>query len=455
MSKILVVDDDRMTLELMREVFQNNSYEVETAINGLEAYNKIKEFEPDIILSDLQMPEMDGMALLENLKEDFADLALVFITADDSIETAVNAMKKGAKDYILKPIRLDEVLKKIGNLAEYQSLKKENEYLRSKLEDKFNFSKIIGKNKKMFEMYNLIKDISETNATVLILGESGTGKELIANAIHFNSDRAKKPFVKVNCAVLSENLLESELFGHIKGSFTGAIRDKIGRFEQADGGTFFLDEIGDISLNMQVKLLRVLQEGEFERVGDLTTRKVNVRIIAATSRNLQEMMKTGEFRQDLYYRLNVIPITVPSLRERRDDIPLLLDHFIKKFSDSFKKEILEISDAAMQLLMNYSWPGNIRELENFIERTVILNKNNEITIDQIPDHVKSKSNDGFDSEDPFQLDYNKSLTDMVDHYEKGLITEALNQYDGNKLKTASALQIHRSTFMSKIKKYEL
>lgn len=454
MSRILVVDDDRMTLELMREVFQNNSYEVDTASNGLEAYNKIKEFEPDIVLSDLQMPEMDGMGLLENVKEEYPDLALVFITADDSIESAVNAMKKGAKDYILKPIRLDEVLKKIGNLSDYQSLKKENEYLRSKLEDKFNFSQIIGKNDKMLDMYNLIKDISGTNATVLILGESGTGKELIANAIHFNSDRAKKPFVKVNCAVLSEHLLESELFGHVKGSFTGAIRDKIGRFEQADGGTFFLDEIGDISLNMQVKLLRVLQEGEFERVGDLTTRKVNVRIIAATSRNLQEMMKTGEFRQDLYYRLNVIPINVPSLRERRDDIPLLIDHFIKKFADTFKKEISHIEPEAMNLLSQYSWPGNIRELENLIERTVILNKDKVVNVNTLPDYI-FKSADKSEQQDIFKLDLNKSLTDMVDEYERAIIVEALKMYDGNKLKTASALKIHRSTFMSKIKKYEL
>jgi two-component system response regulator AtoC len=393
---------------------------------------------------------MDGIKLLDMVTKKHSDIAVIMITAHGTIETAVETMKKGAKDYILKPLRLDEILAKVETISQLKSLMKENQYLREKLSQKYNFNNIIGKNKKMLELFDLIKDIAKTNSTILINGESGTGKELIANAIHFNSDRIKKPFVKVNCGVLAENLLESELFGHMKGSFTGAIRDKLGRFEIANGGTIFLDEIGDISANMQLKLLRVLQEGEFERVGGTETLKVDVRIIAATNRDLAQMMLNGEFRQDLYYRLNVIPLEVPPLRERKDDIPLLISHFLEKFNKHFNKKIDVIEDDAMKCLQNYSWQGNIRELENLIERSVVLNKTGKLTVKDFPHYVVNSEDDL-----SFEFDADGSLIDIVDSYEKQIILRALKENNFNKLRTAEKLGIHRSTFMSKLKKFDI
>ncbi|MFZ0388961.1 MAG: sigma-54 dependent transcriptional regulator, partial [Calditrichia bacterium] len=422
-----------------------------TARNGVEALENIRSIEPDILISDMVMPEMDGIKLLDTVRKKHQDIAVIMITAHGTIETAVDAMKMGAKDYILKPLRLDEILAKVETISQLKSLMKENQYLREKLSQKYNFNNIIGKNRKMLELFDLIKDIAKTSSTVLITGESGTGKELIANAIHFNSERIKKPFVKVNCAVLAENLLESELFGHVKGAFTGAIRDKLGRFELANGGTIFLDEIGDISANMQLKLLRVLQEGEFERVGGTDTIKVDVRIIAATNRDLQEMMSQGTFRQDLYYRLNVIPLEVPPLRERRDDIPLLISHFLDKFNKQFNKEIDVIEDDAMESLQNYQWQGNIRELENLVERAVVLNKSGRLTVKDFPAYLYQQESGGGEAE----LDLDKSLTDMVDVFERRIILKALRENNFNKLRTAEKLGIHRSTFMSKLKKYDI
>ena len=300
-TSILIVDDEMDALDLMEELFIKHGYETYTASNGVEALNLISEIEPDIVISDMVMPEMDGIKLLDMMSKKHPEIAVIMITAHGTIETAVETMKKGARDYILKPLRLDEILAKVETISQLKSLMKENQYLRDKLSQKYNFNNIIGKNRKMLELFDLVKDIAKTNSTILITGDSGTGKELIANALHFNSDRVKKPFVKVNCGVLAENLLESELFGHVKGAFTGAIKDKMGRFEISNGGTIFLDEIGDISPNMQLKLLRVLQEGEFERVGGTETIKVDVRIIAATNRDLAGMMLKGEFRQDLFF----------------------------------------------------------------------------------------------------------------------------------------------------------
>jgi len=446
----LIVDDEMDALDLMEELFLKHGYETFTARNGIEAMPIISENEPDILISDMVMPEMDGIKLLEMVTKKYPDIAVIMITAHGTIETAVETMKKGAKDYILKPLRLDEILAKVETISQLKSLMKENQYLREKLSQKYNFNNIIGKNGQMLELFDLIKDIAKTNSTVLITGESGTGKELIANAIHFNSDRIKKPFVKVNCGVLAENLLESELFGHVKGSFTGAIRDKLGRFEIANGGTIFLDEIGDITSNMQLKLLRVLQEGEFERVGGTDTLKVDVRIIAATNRNLNEMMMKGQFRQDLYYRLNVIPLEVPPLRERKDDIPLLITHFLDKFNKQFSKKIDFIEDEAMRYMQNYSWPGNIRELENLLERAVVLNKTGRLTVKDFPLVVMKQ-----EGEIEVNLTADGSLTDLVDVYEKQIILKALRENNYNKLRTAEKLGIHRSTFMSKLKKYDI
>jgi two-component system response regulator AtoC len=449
-TRILIVDDEVDALDLMEELFLKHGYETFTARNGMEALAIINDQEPDILISDMVMPEMDGIKLLEVIGKKYPDISVIMITAHGTIETAVETMKKGAKDYILKPLRLDEILAKVETISQLKSLMKENLYLRDKLSQKYNFNNIIGKNRKMLELFDLIKDIAKTNSTVLINGESGTGKELIANAIHFNSERIKKPFVKVNCGVLAENLLESELFGHVKGSFTGAIRDKMGRFEIANGGTIFLDEIGDISPNMQLKLLRVLQEGEFERVGGTDTIKVDVRIIAATNRDLNTMMMKGEFRQDLYYRLNVIPLEVPPLRERKDDIPLLITHFLDKFVKQFKKKIESIDDDVMKCLQYYNWQGNIRELENILERAVVLNKTSKLTLKDFPPYVVQQEGDIH-----VDLDADGNLIDIVDSYEKQIILKALRENNYNKLRTAEKLGIHRSTFMSKLKKYEI
>ncbi len=446
-TKILIVDDEVDALELMKELMETRGYEPVTAQNGLEALNLIRETEPDIVISDIRMPEMDGMQLLEEVSKKYPGLPVIMVTAHGTIETAVEAMKMGAKDYILKPLRLDEILTKIETIAQLRNLVKENEYLRSKLASRFDFKNIIGKSEKMMDLFKLILDVAPTSTSVLIQGENGTGKELIANAIHFSSPNVKKPFIKLNCGVLVETLLESELFGHVKGAFSGAIKDKIGRFEMANGGTLFLDEIGEISQNMQVKLLRVLQEGEFERVGGTETLKVDVRIIAATNKNLEEEIEKGNFRQDLFYRLNVIPIYVPPLRERKEDIRLLVDHFLEKYTKTYNKSVERVGDDVIAALEEYEWPGNIRELENMIERAMVLNKTGKLTIDAFPENITRKKKN-------FVI-YNEEagLGDAVDEFERKLILSELQRYRGNKLKTAKALKVHRSTLMSKLKKY--
>ena len=448
-SKVLIVDDDLDALEMMQDLFETKGYISITARNGLEALEAIKNQEPDIILSDIRMPEMDGMELLRILTKEYPHIPVIMITAHGTIKTAVEAMKVGAKDYILKPLSLDEILAKVERITQLNTLIKENEYLLNKLQQTYDFTNMIGKTEKIQELFRLIKDVAATNTTVLIDGESGVGKELIANAIHYNSPRVKRPFVKVNCGVLAESLLESELFGHVRGAFTGAIKDKIGRFEMANGGTLFLDEIGDISLNMQLKLLRVLQEGEFERVGGTETLKVDVRIVAATNKDLKKAIKEGTFRQDLYYRLNVIPILVPPLRERREDIKYLVNHFIEKFNRVYGKSIREIEPRAMEIIENYDYPGNIRELENLIERIVVLDKKSKISVSDLPDSVRQASGE-FDDE---TIDFDKGLGNLVEDYERNLILKALEQNSFNKLQTAKMLNMNRGTLMSKLKKY--
>ncbi len=448
-TKILIVDDEVDALELMQDLFDSKGYYSVTAKNGLEALNKIRESEPDIIISDIRMPEMDGMQLLEVVSNSYSQIPVIMVTAHGTVETAVDAMKMGAKDYILKPLSLDEILIKVENIAQMRNLKKENEYLRQKLESRFDFKNIIGQSEEITKLFKMIRDIAPTNTTVLIHGDNGTGKELIANALHFNSPNVKRPFIKLNCGVLAESLLESELFGHIRGAFTGAIKDKIGRFEMADGGSLFLDEIGDISPNMQVKLLRVLQEGEFEKVGGTETIKVDVRIIAATNKDLESEIKENNFRQDLYYRLNVIPLYVPQLRERKDDIKLLVDHFLEKFNSLYNKEIKNINDDVLPALEAYDWPGNIRELENLLERTVVLNKTGTITLDEFPESISMKHRQ--------TVEYSEEdgLSSAVNEYERALIISELKKNNKNKFQTAKKLKINRSTFMSKLKKYNI
>jgi two-component system, NtrC family, response regulator AtoC len=446
-TKILIVDDDVDALELMEELFESKGYDPLTASNGIEALNLVRDEDPDMVITDIRMPDMDGMQLLEELSKRHPQIPVIMVTAHGTIEAAVEAIKMGAKDYILKPLRLDEILAKVETISQLRSLEKENEYLRSRLQTRFNVKNIIGKSEKINQLFKLIHDVAPTNTTILIQGENGTGKELIANAIHFNSPNLKKPFIKLNCGVLAENLLESELFGHVKGAFTGAIKDKIGRFELANGGTLFLDEIGDISLNMQVKLLRVLQEGEFERVGGTETLKVDVRIITATNRDLEARINDGKFRQDLYYRLNVIPIQVPPLRERKDDIKLLVEHFIEKFEDVHNKKIESIDKDAIAALEDYDWPGNIRELENYVERSIVLNKTGSITKSDFPQAI-AQSQKTF-----VEYDESTGLGGAVDMFERQLILSELKRNSGNKAKTATSFKVNRSTFMSKLKKY--
>ncbi len=448
-TKILVVDDEVDVLELMCELFESRGYEPLTATNGVEALTVIREDEPDMVITDIRMPDMDGMELLKVISKNYSNIPVIMVTAHGTIETAVEAIKMGAKDYILKPLRLDEILAKVETIAQLKNLEKENQYLKSRLANRFNVKSIIGKSEKMNELFKLIHDVAPTSITVLIQGENGTGKELIANAIHYNSPNVNKPFIKLNCAVLAETLLESELFGHVKGSFTGAIKDKVGRFELANRGTLFLDEIGEISPNMQVKLLRVLQEGEFERVGGSETLKVDVRIIAATNQNLEEKIREGTFRQDLYYRLNVIPIYVPHLRERKDDIELLVSHFLEKFDEVYKKNIVKIEPDVIRALEEHEWPGNIRELENYMERAIVLSKNKVLTMNDFPDTITRKQT--------AVVEYNEEdgLMSAVESYEKELILSELEKNRGNKARTAQKFKINRSTFMSKLKKYEI
>ena len=451
-TKILIVDDEIDALELMQELFESKGYVPITATNGLEALNLIRSQEPDLVLTDIRMPEMNGMQLLEVMNKEYPNIPVIMVTAHGTIETAVEAMKLGAKDYILKPLRLDEILAKIERITQLSSLIKENEYLLSKLQQTYDFTNMIGKTDKIQKLFRLVEEVAATNTTVLIRGESGTGKELIANAIHYNSLRVKRPFIKINCGVLAESLLESELFGHVRGAFTGAIKDKIGRFEMANGGTLFLDEIGDISLNMQLKLLRVLQEGEFERVGGTETIKVDVRIIAATNKDLEKAMEEGSFRQDLYYRLNVIPIEVPPLRERAEDIKYLVYHFIEKFNKIYGKNIRDIEPQALNVLEKYHFPGNIRELENLIERIIVLDKTGMIRLADLPPHIRQNNKSMGNGED---ADLSQGLNKLVEDYERNLILKALDQNNYNKFQTAKMLNMNRSTFMSKLKKYNI
>ncbi len=451
-TRILIVDDEVDALGLMDELFKRNGYETFIAHNGLEALAQIREIEPDIMISDMIMPEMDGMELLEIVRKKYPSIAVIMNTAHGTIETAVEAMKKGAKDYILKPIRLDEILSKVANFAHMSSLMRENDYLREQLNDKYNFDNIIGRTPKMLELFELIKAIAPINSTILIRGENGTGKELIAKAIHFSSKRVKKQLVDLNCGVLAENLLESELFGHVKGAFTGAIKDKIGKFELADGGTIFLDEIGEISPNIQVKLLRVLQEREFERLGGTDKIKVDVRIIAATNKDLEKAIKEQAFRQDLFYRLNVIPIEVPPLRDRADDIPILVAHFVKKYSQAFEKKIVQIDDDMIDVLQAHDWPGNIRELENVIERAIVLSKSDRLSVEDLPQNIVYSN---MIAVPELQAEEDSSLTNQVDIFEKTLITRALKECNNNRVRAAKKLGIHRSTFMSKLKKHQI
>jgi len=386
--KILVVDDEENIRTIIKRSFQKEGYTVFTASSGNEALQELTKNSFDLVITDLKMPDGDGINLIKQIHSLYPDTMVMVITAYASTESAVEAMKAGAIDYIVKPINIEELRIIVRNALEKKTLQEENLRLKRELYEKYSFHNIIGKSKKMKEIFTLIEKVSPTNSTVLITGESGTGKELVAKAIHYSSLRKDQPFVSINCGALPENLLESELFGHVKGSFTGAYTDKKGLFEIAHKGTILLDEISEMSLWMQVKLLRVLQEKKIRRVGGTEEKEVDVRIIASTNVDLNERIREGKFREDLFYRLNVIRINIPPLRERKEDIPLLIEHFIKIYNQRTGKNIRGIKEDALKILQSYHWPGNVRELENCIERAVVFETSDFITTDSIDENIK-------------------------------------------------------------------
>ncbi len=453
MFTILIVDDERIQRESLSGFLKKKNYTVLEARNFEEAYQLVKEKTIDLVLTDVKMSGRSGYELLKAVKELNPEIIVIIMTAYGSVDEAVAAMKNGAYDYLTKPLDLDEVELLIHRALQFKQLQQENQELRRKLSEKHRIANILTNSPLMEEVLNIAARSASSKTSVLIEGESGTGKELIARAIHHASPRKDRPLVVVNCAAINENLIESELFGHEKGAFTGAVQSREGRLEQADGGTLFLDEVGDIPLGVQVKLLRFLQFGEFERVGSNETRKVDVRLIAATNRNLKELIAKNLFREDFYYRLNVINIQMPPLRKRKEDIPLLVDHFIKKFSQENQKPIAGISREAMDALMKYDYPGNVRELENIIERAVVLARSNIIEKDDLPIqfHVKEKNED---SKPPLEF-YQGNFREKIEQFEKDLIIQALKESHFNQSEAARKLEISERNLRYKMQKYGL
>ena len=450
-AKVLVVDDEAKIREYFSDVLHHEGFEVDTAQNGEIAINMIDQELYDVALIDLNMPKVDGMAVLKYLVEQSGDTIGIILTGYATIRNAVEAMKAGAFDYLAKPVKMEEVLMVINRALEFREIKRENLALKNQLKKKYKFENFIGDSAQMNKVFRIIEKVADTDSTVLILGESGTGKELVARAIHYNSRRRDKPLIPVNCGAIPEELLESELFGHEKGAFTNAIRTRIGRFEMSNGGTIFLDEIAEMSPHLQVKLLRILQEQEFERLGGTKTIKCDIRVIAATNKDLDKLVKEGAFREDLYYRLKVIPIEIPPLRERRSDIPLLVHHFLGVMAKSRGKKIKAISKDVVKAFIEYEWPGNVRELENIIERMVILSDNDELTVQDIPDRILQRQ-PSEELDKTMIPDDGFSLNNAINEYERLLIIRALEKADWVKNRAAKLLNMNRTTLVEKIKK---
>ena len=454
---ILIVDDEPNYLIILSELLQDEGFDVLTASSGKEGLDICKNSDIDLILTDMQMEGMDGMELLSNVKEFNPGLPVIVITAYADVEKAVKAMQAGAFGYLSKPFANDELLVNINKAVSHYALIKENQRLRSQLKSADSFSGIVGKNKRMKKIYQLIQKVSPTPASVLISGESGTGKELVARAVHNNSPRENKPFIAVNCAALAANLLESELFGHEKGAFTGATTMRKGRFEVADGGTIFLDEISEIPLELQSKLLRVLQEKTFERVGGTKTIKVDVRVVSATNKDLKEEVSAGKFREDLFYRLNVIHLHLPPLRERLDDLPLLVDAFIEKYRKVLNLESLSVSSEATKLLLKLPWEGNVRELENTIERAAILCSDGVIDVEDVqPEEMYSSENGWQPGSDLSQMiPESVTLNEVLYAIEEKMLIKALEDTNYVQTRAAEQLGITKSLLQYKMKKYNL
>ena len=444
-AKILLIEDETISRDSLTRLLKMSGYAVKGVASGKSGLSFLDHEPFDIIITDLLLPDINGIEILKQAKDVCPTTEVILITGHASAETAVRAMKEGAFDYITKPLNFDELSILIVNALQKRQLLSENVYLKQQLHNKYDFANIIGSSPPMQQLFARMKKIAGTDSTVLVLGDSGTGKELVARAIHFNSHRKDKPFIPVNCAAIPESLLEGELYGHMKGSFTGAIRDKIGKFEAANGGTIFLDEIGTLPMHLQTKLLRVLQEQEIERIGSTRSIKLDVRVISATNLNLEEEVRKGGFREDLYYRLNVIPIVLPPLRERKEDILPLIRHFIEKNCTEMKRPKMTISNEALHMLESYSWPGNVRELENMVERIVALSESDRIMLDDIPSNIMDKvlttvTEQGVD------------LVKTVNEIERKMICDALSLTKGIKAKAAAMLGLNRTTLVEKMRR---
>jgi len=436
-AKILVVEDDSKMRAALLQIMTREGYNAHEADSGESALAKVKTDSFDVVITDLKLPGIDGMDVLEAVRNSRPFTAVIMITAFATVDSAVEAMKKGAEDYIAKPFHLDEIRLVVRKVLEKKKLLDENAMLRSELRKKYSFQNIVGQSEAMIDVFKMINKVKDSRATVLIVGETGTGKEVVARAIHYNSVRSEKPFLPVNCAALTESLLESELFGHVRGAFTGAIRDKQGVFEVADGGTIFLDEVGDITLGLQQKLLRVLENGEIQPVGSTSRKIIDVRVLAATNKDIEGMLPLGTFREDLYYRLNVVTLRVPPLRERIDDIALLARHFLLRYCTENRKNISSISTEALCLLEHYDWPGNVRELENIMARATLLEATDEITPASLPEKLQNRNTQAMRGP--------KDDIPSLEEVEKRHIIRILERTGGNRARAAKILGINRTS----------
>ena len=451
MRRVLVVDDEENLRVILRTLLRRHGYEVETAASGEEALGMVDSFGPDFVLTDVRMPKMGGLDLLATLKAKHNDATVIVMSAYGNMDLAIEAMKAGAYDYVQKPFKPDEVVLALRKAEERELLRRENRALREEIRKEHRFESILAKAQSMQDIFRTIAKIADYKTTVLVTGESGVGKELVARAIHQRSSRRGGPFVAVNCGAIPENLLESELFGHKKGAFTDAVQDRRGLFEEATGGSLFLDEIGELPLNLQVKLLRVLEDEKIRRLGETRDVKVDVRIIAATHRDLTAETKAGRFREDLFYRLNVLPIHVPPLRERREDIPLLIDHFVTRNNIRLGTQVRGLDTEARRLLFEYPWPGNVRELENTIERAMVLCESDQVAAVDLPERIR-------EARDPIQMQLTSgelSVKKTVRVIEEVLIRRALQKTKGNRTRAAEVLEISHRALLYKIKDYQI
>ena len=454
-GKVLIVDDEKLMRISLESQLKKEGYNVKSVDNALDGLKMVKSEEYDVVVTDLRLSGMNGMDFLKEIKKYNQEIIVVIMTAYGTLESAVSAIKEGAYDYIAKPFSTDELIIKLQRALHHKNTTAEVNRLRGEIQAEFEFCNIVGTSEAMKKVLETVKGVSERDTTVLIRGESGTGKEKIAGAIHYHSNRKTGPFIRVSCAALNREILESELFGHEKGAFTGAIKTRRGRFELANGGSIFLDDVDDIPLDMQVKLLRVLQERTFERVGGEETLYVDVRIICATKKDLLEQVKEGYFREDLFYRLNVVPISIPPLRERKEDIPLLINYFLKKFISQYEDALPDVSQEAMNVLMAYDWPGNVRELENVIEHAIAFSKSKGISLETFPEYLRK----GDIHKDLLSMDlYNKqaiNLQDALTEVEKKLIQWAHQKTNGNQVRMAEILGIPRTTLRNRLVKLQL